>query len=126
VFNHTAFDPDDELDQKLPAAYERLGIAPGKTYDPGQAATIGGKRVRHVAERIFSEEIAKPQDPVFMEKAITGSFQPKGGIGLDLLLYQSILGRIGQPAEEAVYPTIYMGRRTRSSRSRLSMERRTT
>ena len=37
---------------------------------------------------------------------MTGLFQPKGQIGLDLLLYQSIIGPIGQPAAEAVYPAI--------------------
>jgi hypothetical protein len=106
VFNHTTFDPDNELDQKLLAAYAPLGIAPGKTYDPGQVAKIDGQRVRQVAERIFSEVVARRQDPVFVEKAMTGSFQPKGELGLDILLYQSVLGPIGQPAEEAVYPTI--------------------
>jgi len=106
VFNHTTFDPKNELDQKLLVAYEPLGLAPGKAYDPSQAAKLDGKRVRQIAERIFSEEMAKTHDPEFKEKAMTGLFQPKGEIGLDLLLYQSILGPIGQPAAEAVYPAI--------------------
>jgi long-subunit fatty acid transport protein len=106
VFNHTTFDPDNEIDQKLLAAYEPLGVAPGKVYHPGKVAKLDGQRVRQVAERIFSEEIARPQDPAFSEKAVTGLFQPKGKIGLDLLLFQSISGPIGVPADEAVYPAI--------------------
>jgi hypothetical protein len=41
-----------------------------------------------------------------MEKAVTGLFRPKGEIGLELLLHQSVGGPIGVPADEAVYPTI--------------------
>ena len=38
--------------------------------------------------------------------ASTGMFRLKGDIGLDLLLFQSVFGPIGQPAVEAVYPAI--------------------
>ena len=38
--------------------------------------------------------------------ASTGLFKLKGDIGLDLLLFQSVFGPIGQPAAEAVYPSI--------------------
>ena len=106
VFNHTTFDPNNEIDQKLLAAYEPLGVAPGKTYDPSKVGKIDGKQVRQVAERIFSEEMAKSTDLEFQEKAIFGLFQPKGEISLDFLLFQSVLGPIGLPAAEAVYPSI--------------------
>ena len=102
VLNHTTFDPDNELDQKLLATYEPLGVAPGKAYDPDRVAKLDGQRVRQVAERIEAEEMAKADRLA----ASTGLFQPKGEIGLDLLLFQSVFGPIGQPAEEAVYPAI--------------------
>jgi hypothetical protein len=106
VFNHTTFDPDNQIDQKLLAAYEPLGVAPGKGYDPSQVAKIDGQRVRQGDERIFSTEIAKAQDLAFMETAVTGLFRPKGEIGLEFLLHQSVGGPIGVPADEAVYPNI--------------------
>jgi hypothetical protein len=106
VFNHTTFDPDDEIDQELLAAYEPLGVAPDGAYDPVKVAKIDGKRVRQVAERIFAEEMAKATDPAFMEKAVTALFQPKGETSLEYLLFPSIIGPIGQPAQEAVYPAI--------------------
>ena len=106
VFNHTTFDPDDEIDQELLAAYEPLGVAPDGAYDPVKVAKIDGKRVRQVAERIFAEEMAKATDPAFMEKAVTALFQPKGESTLEYLLFPSIIGPIGQPAQEAVYPAI--------------------
>ena len=102
VFNHTTFDADNELDQELLAAYKPLGVEPGKTYDAEQVAKHDGKRVRKVAERIEAEEMAKADRLA----ASTGLFQPKGEIGLDLLLFQSVFGPIGQPAEEAVYPSL--------------------
>ena len=106
VFNHTTFDPDNEMDQAVLAAYEPLGVAPGKAYDPGKVAKIDGKRIRQVAERVFAEEMAKATDPAFMEKAVTALHQPKGETSLDYVLFASVGGPIGQPAQEAVYPVI--------------------
>jgi hypothetical protein len=102
VFNHTTFDPDSELDQKVLAAYKPLGVVPGQAYDPERVATLDGRRVRTVAERIEAEEMAKADRLA----ASTGLFRLKGDIGLDLLLFQSVFGPIGQPAVEAVYPAI--------------------
>ena len=58
VFNHTTFDPKDEIDQKLLAAYEPLGIVPGRRLDPARVAKIDGKRFRSIAEHIFTEKMA--------------------------------------------------------------------
>jgi hypothetical protein len=106
VFNHTTFDPNDEIDQKLLAAYEPLGVVPGRAFDPARVAKIDGARFREVAERVWTEEMAKVTDPEFMAKNLLKLFQPKGRMSLDTLLFQSVLGPIGQPAEEAVYPAI--------------------
>lgn len=106
AFNHTTFDANNEIDQELLAAYDPLGVAPGKVYDPNQVVQLDGQRFRQTAERIFTEEMAKIADAAFQEKASVGMFLPRGEIDLELLLFQSILGPIGQPALEAVYPTI--------------------
>jgi hypothetical protein len=106
VFNHTTFDANDEIDQKLLAAYEPLGVAPGRAYDPSRVAEIDGARFRAVAEQIPPEVMAKLRDPEFLEKFVTSIFQPKGQMTLERLLFQSISGPIGQPAAEAVYPPI--------------------
>jgi hypothetical protein len=106
VFNHTSFDPNDELDRELLAAYEPLGIVPGQPYDAARVAQVDGKRIREVSERIFSEEVAKTADKDFYEKELFGKFLPKREIPLELLLFQSVLGPIGLPAVEAVYPAV--------------------
>ena len=48
VFNHTTFDPKDELDQALLAAYKPLGVEPGKEWDAAKAANIDGALFRQV------------------------------------------------------------------------------
>jgi len=106
VFNHTTFDPNDELDRELLAVYQPLGVVPGHPYDPARVAKIDGPRIRKASERIFAEEMAKTTDPEFTRKEMFGKFQPKGEIPLDLLLFQSVLGPIGLPAVEAVYPGV--------------------
>jgi hypothetical protein len=106
VFNHTTFDPNDELDRELLAVYQPLGVVPGQPYDPARVAKIDGPRIRKASERIFAEEMAKTTDPEFTRKEMFGKFQPKGEMPLDLLLFQSVLGPIGLPAVEAVYPGV--------------------
>jgi len=102
VFNHTSFDLDNELDQKLLAIYKPLGIVPGQAYDPNAVAQLDGERLRKAAERIEAEEMAKADRLA----ASTELFKRKGDMDLDLLLFQSVFGPIGQPAFEAVYPAI--------------------
>ncbi len=106
VYNHTTIDANDEIDQKLLAAYEPLGIAPGRAYDPSRVAEIDGARFRAAAERLPPEVMAKLNDPEFLEEFVTSIFQAKGQMTLELLLIQSISGPIGQPAAEAVYPPV--------------------
>jgi hypothetical protein len=102
VFNHTTFDPNNQLDQAVLAAYKPLGVVPGRKYDAAKVETIDGAKVRKAAERIAAEEMAKTSQLA----ANPGLFLPKGKIGLDLLLFQSVFGPIGQPASQALYPAI--------------------
>ncbi len=106
VFNHTTFDPSDGLDQAVLAAYKSLGIEPGQAYDPSRVAKIDSARFRKAAEKIWAEEMAKVTNQDFQDKNLLGLFQPKGKMTLERLLFQSVLGPIGLPADEALYPAI--------------------
>jgi hypothetical protein len=107
VFNHTIFDPDDEVDQAVLAAYAPLGVAPGKTYDdPDAVAAIDGATFRQVAESVLKGEMAKVGVPEWDEEHIRAMFRTKGQISPEVLLFQSVIGPIGLPATEAVYPAI--------------------
>ncbi|VGO16650.1 hypothetical protein PDESU_05241 [Pontiella desulfatans] len=106
VFNHTTFDPDDELDQAVLAVYEPLGVVPSQPYDPAKVTKVDGAKIRKVSERIFTEEMAKLSDKEFQKRELFGKFLEKGQMTLDLLLFQSIVGPIGLPAVEAVYPGV--------------------
>jgi len=106
VFNHTTFDPANPMDQAVLEAYKPLGVEPGKAFDPIKVAKIHGKRFRSAVERIATAEMAKATDPEFKEKNVLKLFQPKGRMTVDMLLFQSILGPIGLPAAEAVYPAV--------------------
>jgi hypothetical protein len=106
VFDHTTFDPDNAIDQGVLAVYQPLGVEPGKAFDPMTVAPLDGARVRQVAERIAQAELARATDPAFMEENMLRLFQPKGKMDLDMLLFQSVIGPIGLPAAEAVYPAI--------------------
>ena len=106
VVNHTTFDPDDELDAGLLAALKPLGIEPGKDYDPDTAPEVDGEALRNVAQKVAVVELAKFGDQDFLDKNLTGLFQPKGQINLERQTFQSVSGPIGQPADQALYPAI--------------------
>jgi hypothetical protein len=105
VFNHTTFDPKDDNDQALLAAYKPLEVEPGKAFDPETMAQIDGQQFRAVAQAVARESLAKLGDPSFSEK-LTQIFLPKGEMDQELLVDLSIIGPIGQPAGEALYPPI--------------------
>ncbi len=106
VFNHTTFDPEDPIDRTLLDGFAALGVVPGEAYDPGSVAAVDGARFREIAERVWNEEMARAGTPEFKERFELAMFQPKGKMTQDVLLFQSVLGPIGLPATEAVYPPI--------------------
>jgi len=105
VFNHTTFDENDPVDKAVLATYEKLGVVPGQEYDPDNVADIDGKRVREVAERFAQQQLARATEPDFQPNMVK-LFRLKGDISEELLAFQSVIGPIGQPAVEAVYPAI--------------------
>ncbi len=106
VFNHTTFDPANPMDQAVLAAYKPLGVEPAKAYDPSQVVKIDGKRFRETAERIQREWLASIADQQKMNELMPRIFQPKGKTDLEAVLAVSIIGPIGIPQEEAVYPSV--------------------
>ena len=106
VFNHTTFDPADEKDQQVLAAYAPLGVVPGRVYDPAIVVAIDGERFRAAAERIATEQFGKATDPEFMQANVLKLFQGKSQMTVDVQVFQSVLGPIGLPALEAVYPPV--------------------
>ena len=105
VFNHTTFDPKNELDQNVLAVYKPLGVVPGREFDATKVAKINAATIRNAAERMAAGELAGMNDPA-MAKKMSALFLPKGRMTLDLLLTQSVVGPIGMPAAEALYPPI--------------------
>jgi hypothetical protein len=106
VVNHTSFDANNELDNALLAALQPLGVEPGKTFAAASVAAIDGKRFRAAADKLRQQNFALTQDPKFGAKYGLSLFQPKGKMELQLLTLQSVIGPIGLPATEAVYPPI--------------------
>jgi len=106
VFNHTTFDPDNELDRAVLALYGPLGVAPGRGYDPASVARLDGKRLRAAADRIAAAALATTVDPSASRESVLRMFLPKGRMALDELVKQSVIGPIGLPAIEAVYPPV--------------------
>ena len=106
VFNHTTFDPNDAADQAVLAAFAPLGVAPGKTYDAAGVAKIDGRRFRDASERIKQEWLSTLADAAKFAEFKPRMFQPKGKTDFEAVLAVSIIGPIGVPQEEAVYPPV--------------------
>jgi hypothetical protein len=106
VTNHTTFDPKDKIDNDFLAAMKSLDIEPGKRFDENNAESIDGKQFRAVADKLREQKFARAMDPEQTAKYGTSLFLPKGQMQPDLLVLQSVIGPIGQPAKEAVYPPV--------------------
>ena len=103
VFNHTTFDPDNEMDQAVLAAYEPLGIEPGRSWDASHATKIDDKQIRQAAERIQRKWLT---NTTVLDDLRPRVFQPKGETDLEAVVAVSVVGLIGIPQEEAVYPQV--------------------
>jgi len=106
VFNHTTFAPNNEIDQGVLAAYNPLGIEPGKQYNPATVTPIDGKRLESIAKQVAAQNLAIMGQPEVVAKLKPYWFEPKGKTNLDALVATSVIGPIGLPAEEAEYPPI--------------------
>ena len=106
VFNHTTFDPNNEVDQGVLAAYKPLGIEPGKQYDPATVKPIDGKRFQSIARQVAAKNLALMGQPKAAAKLMPYWMEPKGKTNLDALVAASVIGPIGLPAAEAEYPPI--------------------
>jgi len=106
VFNHTTFDPDNAMDQAVLAAFEPLGVGPGTAYDSAEVATLDGARFREAAQRIQREVLESMADRRQQAQLGPLMFQSKGRTNLETVLRVSIIGPIGLPQEEAMYPAI--------------------
>ena len=106
VFNHTTFDPKNEMDQKALAALAPLGVKPGKTYHASQHGEIDDEQLGKVFGEINKEQNALWNEPKKVAPFLTRLFQPKGHMDIDAMVLQSFIGPMGQPADQAVYPGI--------------------
>jgi len=105
VFNHTTFDSQDEMDQAVLAALEPLGVEPGKDFDPEAVAKIDGKTFGEVARQVAQQQMDimnRPEGSPF----VYDLFKPKGQIAFDAMVAQSVVGPIGVPAHQALYPPV--------------------
>jgi hypothetical protein len=105
VVNHTTFDSDDQMDNKVLAALKPLGVEPGKMFDPSSLAQLDGARLAKVAASIAQESLRVWNTPEG-NPYLTDIFLPKGQMNLDAMVVQSAVGPIGLPAHQAQYPGI--------------------
>ena len=103
IFNHTTFDSGNQIDQALLAAYKPLGVEPGKTRDATKVTPIDAATFRRASEELKQANIAILSNVAMAEKYLFAAFKPKGQIDVDTLVFQNVIGPIGQPAEQALY-----------------------
>lgn len=106
VFNHITFDPADEIDEGVLAAYKPLGVEPGKVYDPSQVAQIDGARFRKAAQNVQARHLALLTEPGKFVELSPRILRAKGETDLEALVLVSVIGPIGLPQVEAAYPPV--------------------
>ena len=105
VFNHVSFDPADEMDKAALETFEKLGIKPGREYDPAKVEKLDHEALVQIADSISKASLAiwnNPDGNPYLKQV----FQPKGKMNIDAMVVQSCVGPIGLPATQAIYPGI--------------------
>ena len=103
VFNHTTFDPNNDMDQAVLAAYKPLGVEPSKAFDAAKVVKLDGALFREVAAEVAKQVLAHQADPAVQARTLPQLFMPKGQIDLETEIFQSVIGPIGQPGYQARY-----------------------
>ena len=106
VFNHTTFDPNDLMDQGVLAAYKPLGIEPGKKYDPSAVAKIDNEQFRKISQEIQAHNFTLLAEPGKFAEITPRILRPKGETNLEAIVIASVIGPIGLPMVEAMYPPV--------------------
>jgi hypothetical protein len=106
VFNHTTFDPSNDMDRAALAALKQVGVEPGKKYDPNQTTAIDGTQLKKIEAEVTKKQVATWSDPKKAGPYLTKLFQPKGHMDIDSMVLQSAVGPLGQPADQAMYPGV--------------------
>ncbi len=103
---HSTIDASDPVDQKLLAALAPMGIGPDSAYDAHKAQGYDGARFRAAVDKVREEEFARMFDPATFKAMQDKMFRTRGHIDAETLLVQSVVGPIGLPSSEAIYPAI--------------------
>jgi hypothetical protein len=107
VFNHTSFDPDsNDMDKQALAALKLVGVEPGKTFDPKAPKPADYKRLADTAAKMYAKQNAIWNSPEKVAPFLTKVFLPKGQMDIDTMFLQSVVGPLGQPATQAMYPPV--------------------
>jgi hypothetical protein len=106
VFNHTTFDPENPMDSAVLDLYKPLGVEPGNVYDPEKVAKIDGNRFGKVSRQVQAKWLGSLTDQKKQDEMRPYIFQPKGMTNLEAVVAVSIIGPIGVPQDEAVYPQV--------------------
>jgi hypothetical protein len=101
VVNHTTFSADNELDRAFLAAMKRIGIQPGKRYDPANVASIDQALMEATVKEV--QQSAKAN----VGQYTMNKFRPKGQMSIGAMVAQSVTGPVGQPIEEAAYFNVF-------------------
>ena len=104
VFNHTTFDPNNEMDQKALAVLKPIGVTPGQTCHASQHGEIDGQQLEKVFAAVNQKENAIWNDPKKAAPLLSKLFQPKGHMTIDPMVLQSAVGPLGQPADHGNVP----------------------
>src|SRR6185312_470411 len=87
----------------LLAAYKPLGGRRSKTNEAAKVKPIDGATFRQVSEQVKLANMEIMGDQAKAEEYLFRAFKPKGQMDLDTLVFQNVIGPIGQPADQALY-----------------------
>ena len=106
IANHQSFDTGNAMDAAALDAMKSIGIVPGQAFDAAKVTEMDASKLVSAMQDLEAKNNAIWNKPEEQIKYAYTVFQPKPKMDIDLMVLQSVVGPLGNPAQQAMYPGI--------------------
>jgi len=106
IANHQSFDTGNAMDAAALDAMKSIGIVPNQPFDAAKLTKVDSKRLVLAMNDLEAKNNAIWNNPDEQKKYEYTIFQPKPQMDIDAMVLQSVVGPLGNPAQQAMYPGI--------------------
>ena len=106
IANHQSFDTGNAMDAAALDAMQSIGIVPNQAFDATKVTDLDADKLVAAMHDLEAKNNKIWNTPEEQKKYAYTIFQPKPQMDIDSMVVQSVVGPLGNPAQQAMYPGI--------------------